>query len=86
MINRLSVAGSSQWRRVYARPDPAVAGRMDENRGKKWWRVTVVRGEWWPVAREQWPVAREIEEAETTVIRKRPNEASLPMMLTIGRL
>ncbi len=79
MINRLSVAGSSQWRRVYARPDPAVAGRMDENRGKKWWRVTVVRGEWWPVARE-------IEEGETTVIRKRPDEANLPMMLTIGRL
>jgi len=38
------------------------------------------------VASGQWPVAREIEEAETTVIRKRPDEANLPMMLTIGRL
>jgi hypothetical protein len=30
----------------------------------------------WSVAREQWPVANEIEEAETTVIEKRQNEAN----------
>jgi len=46
----------------------------------------VACGEWWSVPREQWPVAGEIEEAETTVIKKRQNEANLPMVLTIGRL
>ena|SRR5208337_1822692 len=77
-----SVDGSSQWGRVCARPDPAGladGGRTvaSESGGSGVWRMVVSGTR---------TVASEIEEAETTVIEKRPNKANLPLMLTIGRL
>ena len=65
---------------------PADGGRtVASELGGRGVRRVVVSGTR-TVASGQWPVAGEIEEAETTVIKKHQNEANLPMVLTIGRL
>ncbi len=75
LLIRWSVAGSRQGGRS-AHDRPPLAGRMDGNRGKEWWRVTVAGGERRVVS------GRRSGRRRTGGARKAPNKANWNQPLT----